>query len=127
MEANREKTCGMLCRSTPEYEGLILEYIENIRNWKVFLISWYFDKTEGIDPLGPSAKRLSVSWEKAQDALGWNSRGKRLGSGSGTSWSSRPPCCQCCGLAIPACRPQGASTEETRLKKEKWKFNDSLA
>lgn len=91
MEANREKTCGMLCRSTPESEGLILEYIENIRNWEVFLISCYFDKTEGIDPLAPSAKRLSVSWEKAQDSLGWNSRGKRLGSGSGTSWSSPWP------------------------------------
>lgn len=75
----------MLCRSTRESERLILEYVENTRNWKAFLISWYFDKTEGIDLLAPSAKRLSVSWEKAQDSLGWNSREKRLGSGSGTS------------------------------------------
>lgn len=80
-----KKMYRMLCRSTSESEGLILEYVENIRNAKVFLISCFFGKTGGIDPPVRSAKRLCVSWEKAEDSLGRDSRGKRLGSGSGTS------------------------------------------
>lgn len=60
-----------------------MEYVENIRNQEVFLMSQHFGETGGTDLLVPSAKRLGVSWEKAEDSLGWNSRGKRLGSGSG--------------------------------------------